>query len=149
MADNNAQEGERIAKIIARAGLCSRRDAEALIADGRVTVDGGKITSQGVRAREDQAISIDGRPLKQPEPTRLWRYHKPVGLVTTHRDPQGRPTVFEKLPAKMPRAVSVGRLDINSEGLLLLTNDGGIAVRRMGAEISRSPVRQGCAGRSG
>jgi 23S rRNA pseudouridine2605 synthase len=127
LADDSSAAGERIAKIIARSGLCSRRDAEKLIADGRVTVDGEKVAAQGTRAREDQTIAIDGRPLKHAEPTRLWRYHKPVGLVTTHRDPQGRPTVFEKLPARLPRVVSVGRLDINSEGLLLLTNDGAFA----------------------
>jgi len=126
LADDNTS-GERIAKIIARVGICSRRDAEKLIADGRVTLDGEKLTQQGTRALEGQTIAIDGRPLKHAEPTRLWRYHKPAGLVTTHRDPQGRPTVFEKLPLKLPRVVSVGRLDINSEGLLLLTNDGAFA----------------------
>lgn len=120
-------QGERIAKIIARVGICSRRDAEKLISDSRVTLDGEKVSQQGTRARDEQIIAIDGRPLKHAEPTRLWRYHKPPGLVTTHRDPQGRPTVFEKLPAKLPRVVSVGRLDINSEGLLLLTNDGAFA----------------------
>jgi 23S rRNA pseudouridine2605 synthase len=127
LADDSSEAGERIAKIIARAGLCSRRDAETLIAEGRVSLDGEKVAAQGTRARDDQTIAIDGRPLKTPEPTRLWRYHKPAGLVTTHRDPQGRPTVFEKLPARLPRVVSVGRLDINSEGLLLLTNDGAFA----------------------
>ena len=128
MADDDSSEaGERIAKIIARVGVCSRRDAEKLIAGGHVTLDGEKVATQGVRATPDQTIAIDGRPLKQPEPTRLWRYHKPTGLVTTHRDPQNRPTVFEKLPARLPRVVSVGRLDINSEGLLLLTNDGAFA----------------------
>ncbi len=127
MADDSSEAGERIAKMIARVGICSRRDAEKLIADGRITLDGQKVVQQGTRARGDQTIAIDGRPLKHAEPTRLWRYHKPAGLVTTHRDPQGRPTVFEKLPLRMPRVVSVGRLDINSEGLLLLTNDGAFA----------------------
>jgi 23S rRNA pseudouridine2605 synthase len=127
LADDNSEAGERLAKIIARTGFCSRRDAEKLIADGRVTLDGEPVSQQGTRGREDQTIAIDGRPLKQPEPTRLWRYHKATGLVTTHRDPQGRPTVFEKLPDRLPRVVSVGRLDINSEGLLLLTNDGAFA----------------------
>lgn len=127
LADDHSEQGERIAKIIARVGICSRRDAEKLIADGRVTLDGAPVTQQGTRARDDQTIAIDGRPLKHAEPTRLWRYHKPTGLVTTHRDPEGRPTVFEKLPARIPRVVSVGRLDINSEGLLLLTNDGAFA----------------------
>jgi 23S rRNA pseudouridine2605 synthase len=127
LADDSSEAGERLAKIIARSGFCSRRDAEKLIADGRVTLDGEPVSQQGTRGREDQTIAIDGRPLKQPEPTRLWRYHKATGLVTTHRDPQGRPTVFEKLPDRLPRVVSVGRLDINSEGLLLLTNDGAFA----------------------
>jgi 23S rRNA pseudouridine2605 synthase len=127
LADDSSETGERIAKIIARAGLCSRRDAEKLIADGRITLDGQRVTAQGTRGLPGQTIAIDGRPLKQAEPTRLWRYHKPTGLVTTHRDPEGRPTVFEKLPTRMPRVVSVGRLDINSEGLLLLTNDGAFA----------------------
>ena len=127
MADDSSEAGERIAKIIARVGICSRRDAEKLIAGGRVTLDGEAVTQQGTRARDDQAIAIDSRPIKNAEPTRLWRYHKPTGLVTTHRDPQGRPTVFEKLPSRLPRVVSVGRLDINSEGLLLLTNDGAFA----------------------
>ncbi|HEX3652870.1 MAG TPA: pseudouridine synthase [Rhizomicrobium sp.] len=127
MADDSSEAGERIAKIVARVGVCSRRDAEKLIADGRVTLDGEPVTQQGTRATDSQTIAVDGRPLKHAEPTRLWRYHKATGLVTTHRDPQGRPTVFEKLPAKLPRVVSVGRLDINSEGLLLLTNDGAFA----------------------
>lgn len=127
MADDSTQTGERISKLIARAGICSRRDAEKLITEGRVTVDGARVTSQGVRTTEGQVIAIDGRPLKHAEPTRLWRYHKPAGLVTTHRDPQGRPNVFQNLPPKLPRVVSVGRLDINSEGLLLLTNDGEFA----------------------
>jgi 23S rRNA pseudouridine2605 synthase len=127
VADDTTEAGERIAKIIARVGICSRRDAEKLIADGRVTLDGASVTVQGTRATPEQSIAIDGRPLKHAEPTRLWRYHKPTGLVTTHRDPQGRPTVFEKLPLRLPRVVSVGRLDINSEGLLLLTNDGAFA----------------------
>jgi 23S rRNA pseudouridine2605 synthase len=119
--------GDRIAKVIARAGVCSRRDAEKLIADGRVSLDGEKVTTPGVRVGEHQVVSIDGKPLAEPETTRLWRYHKPAGLVTSHRDPQGRPTVFNNLPKHLPRVVSVGRLDINSEGLLLLTNDGALA----------------------
>lgn len=123
----NAAAGERIAKIIARAGICSRRDAEKLIANGRVTLDGEKVTQQGTRAAEHQVVSVDGKPLTEPEPTRLWRYYKPDGLVTTHRDPQRRPTVFMNLPKNLPRVVSVGRLDFNAEGLLLLTNDGDLA----------------------
>lgn len=122
-------EGERIAKVIARAGICSRRDAEKLVADGLVTLDGKKVTTPGTKVLGDQIVAIDGKPLDAPEPTRLWRYHKPAGQVTTHRDPEGRPTVFANLPKHLPRVVSVGRLDVNSEGLLLLTNDGEIARR--------------------
>ncbi|HEX3808439.1 MAG TPA: pseudouridine synthase [Rhizomicrobium sp.] len=127
MADDTTQAGERIAKIIARAGICSRRDAEKLIAEGRVTLDGEKVTAQGMRATELNVVAVDGKPLMEPEAARLWRYHKPNGLVTTHRDPEGRPTVFNNLPKNLPRVVSVGRLDFNSEGLLLLTNDGDLA----------------------
>lgn len=118
---------ERIAKALARAGLCSRREAERWIAQGRVTVDGAVLTSPARDVDESNAVAVDGKPLPRPEPTRLFRYHKPAGLVTTHKDEQSRPTVFEKLPAGLPRLISVGRLDLNSEGLLLLTNDGAIA----------------------
>jgi 23S rRNA pseudouridine2605 synthase len=121
--------GDRIAKVIARAGICSRRDAEKLIAAGRVTLDGETVTQPGTRVAASNVVAVDGKPLAEPERTRLWRYHKPSGLVTTHRDPEGRPTVFAKLPMSMPRVVSVGRLDFNSEGLLLLTNDGTLARR--------------------
>jgi 23S rRNA pseudouridine2605 synthase len=126
-ANEAATPGERIAKAIARAGVCSRRDAEKLIAEGRVAVNGEKIATPALRVGEDTLITIDGIPLPSAEPTRLWRYHKPTGLVTSHRDPKGRPTVFANLPKGLPRVVSVGRLDINSEGLLLLTNDGELA----------------------
>ena len=129
MADDTTQTGERISKVIARAGICSRRDAEKLITEGRVTLDGEKVTEQGVRAGENQVVCVDGKPLGEPDAARLWRYHKPSGLVTTHRDPKGRPTVFASLPKTLPRVVSIGRLDFNSEGLLLLTNDGEIARR--------------------
>ena len=121
--------GERIAKVMARAGLCSRRDAERWIADGRVAVDGKVLTTPAVVVEADARITVDGKPIPARESTRLFRYHKPPGLVTTHRDPQGRPTVFDALPAGLPRLISVGRLDLNSEGLLLLTNDGGLARR--------------------
>ena len=122
-------EGERIAKAIARAGLCSRRDAERLIAEGRVLLDGEIVTSPARNVTEHNVIQVDGKPLKEREPARLWRYHKPAGLVTTHKDEKGRPTVFAGLPPSLGRVVSVGRLDFNSEGLLLLTNDGEIARR--------------------
>jgi 23S rRNA pseudouridine2605 synthase len=129
LTDDSTQPGERISKIIARAGICSRRDAERLIADGRVSLNGKAVTEQGTKAGENDVVSVDGKPLMEPEPSRLWRYHKPAGLVTTHRDPEGRPTVFMNLPKHLPRVVSVGRLDVNSEGLLLLTNDGELARR--------------------
>jgi len=122
-------ENERIAKVIARAGVCSRRDAEKLVAEGRVTIDGEPVTSPGTRVHAGHVVAVDGKALAEPEPARLWRYHKPEGLVTTHRDPEGRPTVFANLPKSLPRVVSVGRLDVNSEGLLLLTNDGALARR--------------------
>ena len=120
---------ERIAKAIARAGLCSRRDAERWIAEGRIAVNGEVLTSPAVTVTADCDIRVDGKKLPEPERPRLWRYHKPVGLVTTHRDEKGRPTVFGALPAELPRLISVGRLDLNSEGLLLLTNDGALARR--------------------
>ncbi len=119
--------GERIAKFLARAGIASRRDAEKLIAEARVKVNNETVTQPAFFVQPDDLVVVDGKLVDPPERTRLWRYHKPEGLVTTHRDPQGRPTVFEKLPPSMPRVVSVGRLDLNSEGLLLLTNDGGLA----------------------
>jgi len=127
MTDRTTNEGERIAKVIARAGICSRRDAEKLVAEGRVAVNGETVTTPAIKVGENDVVAIDGKPLAGPEPARLWRYHKPSGLVTTHKDPEGRPTVFANLPKQMPRVVSVGRLDFNSEGLLLLTNDGGLA----------------------
>ena len=121
--------GERIAKRLARAGVCSRRDAERLIAAGRVAVDGLTLTTPALTVDEANRITVDGRPIPQAQATRLWRYHKPAGLITSHRDPRGRPTVFERLPPELPRVVSVGRLDFSSEGLLLLTNDGEVARR--------------------
>jgi 23S rRNA pseudouridine2605 synthase len=120
---------ERIAKVMARAGLCSRRDAERWIAEGRVAVDGKVLTSPAVTVTAENEIRVDGRPLPGAERARLWRYHKSAGLVTTHRDERGRATVFAALPAGLPRLVSIGRLDLNSEGLLLLTNDGALARR--------------------
>ncbi len=123
------EKGERIAKRLARAGLCSRRDAERWIAEGRVSVDGKKLDTPATLVTEASLIMVDGKPLPTADRTRLWRYHKPAGLVTSHKDPQGRTTVFERLPDDMPRVISVGRLDLNSEGLLLLTNDGELARR--------------------
>jgi len=120
---------ERIAKVLARAGLCSRREAERWVAEGRVSVDGAVLTSPAVNIGAANEVRVDGAPLPEPERARLWRYHKPAGLVTTHRDERGRPTVFEALPKGLPRLVSVGRLDLNAEGLLLLTNDGTLARR--------------------
>jgi 23S rRNA pseudouridine2605 synthase len=123
------REGERIAKRLARAGLCSRRDAERWIAEGRVTVDGRKLTSPAVNVTEASRILVDGQPIPEKTPTRLWRYHKPRGLLTTNRDPEGRRTIFDELPEALPRVITIGRLDYNSEGLLLLTNDGELARR--------------------
>ncbi|MFO0202432.1 MAG: pseudouridine synthase [Alphaproteobacteria bacterium] len=120
-------DGERIAKFLARAGVCSRRDAERLIADGRVKVNGKVLDTPAFKVSEKDKVLVDGRPIGAAEPTRVWRYHKPTGLVTTHRDPAGRATVFEHLPPELPRVISVGRLDLTSEGLLLLTNDGELA----------------------
>ena len=123
----NQHEGERIAKVIARAGLCSRREAEAWIAAGRVAVNGEKIASPALNVTRADRITVDGRPLPGAERTRLFLYHKPRGLVTTTSDPQGRPTIFGALPKDLPRLISIGRLDLATEGLLLLTNDGGLA----------------------
>jgi 23S rRNA pseudouridine2605 synthase len=123
-------DGDRIAKVIARAGICSRRDAEKLIAEGRVKVDGVVITSPALNVTTANLVMVNDKLLAEPEGARMWRYHKPSGLVTTHKDEKGRPTVFANLPKNLGRVVSVGRLDFNSEGLLLLTNDGEIA-RRM------------------
>src|SRR5438552_13488473 len=118
---------ERIAKVIARAGLCSRREAEAWIAAGRVAVNGEIVASPARNVTIADRIAVDGRELPQRERTRLFLYHKPRGLLTTHADPGGRPTIFTALPAGLPRLISVGRLDLNTEGLLLLTNDGSLA----------------------
>jgi len=119
--------GERIAKVMARAGLASRREAEVWIAAGRVSVNGAVISSPALNVTPSDSIVVDGTPLRSRERTRLFLYHKPRGLVTTHSDPQGRDTIFRALPKGLPRLISIGRLDINTEGLLLLTNDGGLA----------------------
>lgn len=128
MTENTPQD-DRIAKVLARAGIASRRGAEALIEAGRITVNGKTITSPALNVTSEDKITFDGKPVGAPDAPRLWLYHKPTGLVTTEKDEKGRDTVFSALPDSMPRVVSVGRLDINSEGLLLLTNDGGIKRR--------------------
>ncbi len=117
-------KGDRIAKVLARAGVASRREAERMIESGRVSVNGKTLTSPALNVTATDKIVVDGKPLAEAEDTRLWLYHKPTGLVTTAKDEQGRATIFDKLPEDMPRVMSVGRLDLNSEGLLLLTNDG-------------------------
>ncbi len=126
-APSDIKEPMRIAKAMARAGLCSRREAERWIEDGRVSVNGTPLRSPAYEVKPGDKVLVDGKPLPGAEPARLWRYHKPRGLVTTHSDPQGRPTVFDNLPEGLPRVVSIGRLDFNTEGLLLLTNDGDLA----------------------
>lgn len=125
--DPQGQGGERIAKAMARAGVASRREVERLIEAGRVFVNGVKVTTPATKVEADDILTVDGALVQAAEPARLFRYHKPVGLVTSHKDPQERPTVFDALPKVLPRLISVGRLDINTEGLLLLTNDGGLA----------------------
>lgn len=126
MSDDN-NKGERIAKKMARAGLCSRRDAEKWIAAGRVKVNGKKLDTPACIVSETDEIVVDGKPIKAKQPTRMFLYHKPVGLVTSHKDEKGRSTIFGSLPSFMPRVISVGRLDLNTEGLLLLTNDGELS----------------------
>jgi len=124
---NGPPEPMRIARAIARAGLCSRREAERWIEEGRVSVNGRRLTTPGLEVGPSDCIKVDGAPMPVAEPVQLWRYHKPKGIVTTNSDPEGRATVFERLPEGMPRVVSIGRLDFNTEGLLLLTNDGALS----------------------
>lgn len=123
----SSDDGERIAKYLARAGVASRRGAESLIEQGIVTVDGHTLTTPAFKVTPDMDIRVDGTRIGKKQSTRLWRYHKPDGLVTTHKDPQGRRTVFDAVEGRLPRVISVGRLDLTTEGLLLLTNDGGLA----------------------
>jgi len=118
--------GERIAKVLARAGVASRREAERMIEAGRIAVNGKIIDRAALNVTDAHKITVDGKPINAPEAARLWMYHKPSGLVTTTKDEQGRATIYDDLPEELPRVMSVGRLDLNSEGLLLLTNDGGI-----------------------
>ncbi len=124
--EQKTPDGDRIAKVLSRAGVASRREAERMIEAGRVTVNGKVIESPALNVTDKDRITVDGKALAEPEPPRIWLYHKPAGLVTTAKDERGRQTVFDALPEDMPRVISVGRLDINSEGLLLLTNDGGV-----------------------
>ena len=119
-------KGDRIAKVLARAGVASRREAERMIEEGRVAVNGAVLTSPALNVQASDKIEVDGQPIAEAEPPRMWLYHKPLGLVTTHKDEQGRKTIFDELPEDLPRVMTVGRLDLNSEGLLLLTNDGGV-----------------------
>ena len=123
----DATGGERVAKILARAGVASRRDVERLIEAGRVALNGLILTTPAVKIEPGDILTVDGEVVGEAEPARLFRYHKPAGLMTSHKDPQGRPTVFDALPPGLPRLISVGRLDVNTEGLLLLTNDGELA----------------------
>lgn len=122
-----APKGERIARRIARAGVCSRRDAEKLIGAGRVAVNGMTIASPALNVGPEDRVTIDGAPLPAAEPVRLWRHHKQKGRITAARDPRGRATLFDDLPDDLPRVISIGRLDFNTEGLILLTNDGALA----------------------
>lgn len=126
-AEKGAEKGDRIAKVMARAGLCSRRDAEKWITAGRVSLNGKTLETPAVTVRDGDDVRVDGKPLPAADRARLWRFHKPKGLITTHKDEKGRTTVFDVLPPDLPRVVSVGRLDLTSEGLLLLTNDGAMA----------------------
>src|SRR6201999_4488160 len=127
MSDTEEARGDRIAKWLSRAGVASRRDAERLLADGAIKLNGKTVNHPATFIAPGDVVQVHGKVVDQPDRTRVWRYHKPEGLVTTHKDPEGRPTVFEKLQHQLPRVVSVGRLDLTSEGLLLLTNDGGLA----------------------
>ena len=125
--DEAPKRSERIAKAMARAGIASRREAERLIGLGKVAVNGKILDTPATLVTRDDLITIDGKPIGSAEATRVWRYNKPAGLMTSHNDPQGRPTVFDALPSGLPRVISVGRLDLNTEGLLLLTNDGELS----------------------
>lgn len=124
---DNSERGERIAKVMARLGVASRRDAEKIIAEGRVSLNGEDVTTPATFVKEGDKIEVDGERLGRKQKTRLFLYHKPPGLITTAKDPEGRTTVFETLPSNLPRLISVGRLDLNTEGLLLLTNDGELS----------------------
>lgn len=122
----NPREEQRIAKLLARAGIASRREIERMIGDGRIAIDGVKIETPATLLKTLAGVTVDGKPVKAPEAARLFRFHKPRGLLTTERDPKGRPTIYDRLPKGLPRLMPVGRLDLNTEGLLLLTTDGGL-----------------------
>jgi len=119
-----AREGQRIAKLLARAGIASRREIERMIAEGRVAIGGKPVETPATLLASLHGVTVDGNPVKAPAPARLFLFHKPVGLLTAERDPKGRPTIYDRLPKDLPRVVPVGRLDLNTEGLLLLTTDG-------------------------
>lgn len=125
--DPSWEDGERIAKYLARAGVASRREAEAMIERGEVRIDGRKLTTPAFKVTGREDIRVNGKPVNAHEPVRVWRYHKPSGLITTTADPEGRRTIFEELPKALPRTITIGRLDLTTEGILLLTNDGSLA----------------------
>jgi 23S rRNA pseudouridine2605 synthase len=118
------REGQRIAKLLARAGVASRREIERMIAEGRIALNGKALDTPATILTSLHGITVDGQPVREAEPTRLYRFNKPSGLLTTERDPKGRPTIYDRLPKTLPRVMPVGRLDLNTEGLLLLTTDG-------------------------
>jgi 23S rRNA pseudouridine2605 synthase len=117
-------EGQRIAKLLARAGVASRREVERMIADGRIAIDGERVTTPATLLTSLRGVTVDGKPVRAPESARLFRFYKPAGTLTAERDPKGRPTIYDKIPKGLPRLMPVGRLDFRTEGLLLLTNDG-------------------------
>jgi 23S rRNA pseudouridine2605 synthase len=118
--------GDRIAKLLARAGIASRREIERMIAEGRIAIDGKPVETPATILKSLHGVTVDGNPVKEPSPARLFLFHKPVGYLTAERDPQGRKTIYDRLPSDLPRLVPVGRLDLNTEGLLLMTTDGGL-----------------------
>lgn len=122
----NPREEQRIAKLLARAGIASRREIERMIGEGRIAIDGVKVETPATLLLSLKGVTVDGKPVKAPEAARVFRFHKPRGLLTTERDPKGRPTIYDRIPKGLPRLMPVGRLDLNTEGLLLLTNDGGL-----------------------
>lgn len=126
MAHDPPKEAQRIAKLLARAGIASRREIERMIEDGRIAINGEKVAKPATLLTSLHGVTVDGKPVREPAPARLFRYHKPTGLLTTERDPKGRPTIYDRLPKTLPRVMPVGRLDLNTEGLLLLTTDGAL-----------------------